>query len=202
MLQLPSVVAGVAVLLAGVVVDGEGLRKEGVGGSTAPRGAEGWPNEGVGVATAPSGAGWTKLLLEPAWYASTPPISRPSTTGTASWAATGTKPLLCLRYRPADRRPLYIRSTSTSAVLPQGEKSRTASWHDAGNLEGQILQTYNVAGRAGDREVTAGNAPPYPAAGNTCCNSFSIGIWRLPVGHWLPLRGPDPLRPGKLVRLG
>jgi hypothetical protein len=57
MLQLPLVVAGVAAVVAGVVVDGEGLKKEGVGGSTAPRGAEGWPNEGVGVATAPRGRG-------------------------------------------------------------------------------------------------------------------------------------------------
>src|SRR5262249_524528 len=78
--------------------------------------AGGLTKEAVGVATAPSGRGITALLLEPAWYASTPPISRPSVTGTASWAATGAKPLLRM-----------------------SERLEQTSWHYAGNLESQIL---------------------------------------------------------------
>ena len=38
-------------------------------------------------------------------------------TGAASWAATGAKARLCMRYRHADRLRLFT-STSTSAVLP------------------------------------------------------------------------------------
>src|SRR3984885_5552832 len=87
------------------------------------------------------------LFVEPAWYASTPPISRPSATGAASWAATRAKPLPCARFRRADRLPPYTQSTSASAVLPRcpwWKRLEQPDLRDAGNLEVLILRASNV----------------------------------------------------------
>ena len=62
-------------------------------------------------------------------------------------------------------------------MLPRGERIEQPVGMTREIWKVLILQTSNVAGRARDREVTAMKyAGPCPAAGNTCCNDFSIGI--------------------------
>src|ERR1700689_1857331 len=91
MSQLPSVVRAAA---GAVVIDAGALA------------------EGLGLTRRPRGTWLRPELLEPAWNAITPPITRPSATGTVSWTAIRATPLLCMRRRHAGRRPLCTQSTS------------------------------------------------------------------------------------------
>src|SRR5580693_9673124 len=68
--------------------------------------------EAVGLTGNPSGTWLIPELLVPAWNASTPPITRPSATGTASWAVIRAAPLPRMRRRQAVPRPSDTRSTS------------------------------------------------------------------------------------------
>ncbi len=76
--------------------------------------------EGLGLTRMPSGTWLIPELLEPAWNATTPPITRPSATGTVSWPAIRAPPLLpCMRRRHAGRRPSCTQSTSMSVPLAE-----------------------------------------------------------------------------------
>src|ERR1700685_1715905 len=87
--------------------------------------------ERPGLAGAPRGAWTVPELLEPAWNASTRPITRPSATGTASWTATRATPRPYPPRRPADRRPLRTRPPPARRSAPEGirlDQPRGMTW--------------------------------------------------------------------------
>src|SRR5580704_16478208 len=73
--------------------------------------------EELGLTQVPRATWLIPELLEPAWNAITPPISRPSTTATASWTA--------IRPTPPPRLPFCSR----------GHYVRSVRRHDTGQLE-------------------------------------------------------------------